>query len=93
MKLFEGYNWVYTTHVFLVAPMLILIPLAVMYKKEWNISDAWIKNSKGEKIIDFKLSNLHVVGYSTPIHKKVNLSELNNNIHYHLGKQSMVFVR
>jgi len=39
MKLFEGYNWVYTTHVFLVAPMLILIPLAVMYKKEWNISD------------------------------------------------------
>ena len=39
MKLLEGYNWVYTTHVFLVAPMLILIPLAVMYQKEWNISD------------------------------------------------------
>lgn len=43
---------------------------------EWNINDAWIKNSKGEKIIDFKENNLHVVGYSTPIHKKVNLEEL-----------------
>ena len=44
--------------------------------KEWNIKDAWIKNSKGEKIIDFKNNNLHVVGYSAPIHKKVNLKEL-----------------
>jgi aminopeptidase-like protein len=50
--------------------------------KEWNIRDAWIKNSKGEKIIDFKLSNLHVVGYSLPIHKKIKLSELDKNIHY-----------
>lgn len=44
--------------------------------KEWNIKDAWIKNSKGEKIVDFKKNNLHVMGYSTPIHKKVNLEEL-----------------
>lgn len=43
---------------------------------EYNIKDAWIKNSKGEKIIDFKENNLHVVGYSTPIHKKVNKQEL-----------------
>jgi len=27
---------------------------------EWNIEDAWIKNSKGEKLIDFKKLNLHV---------------------------------
>ena len=50
--------------------------------KEWNIRDAWIKNSKGEKIIDFKLSNLHVVSYSTPIHKKIRLNELDKNLHY-----------
>ena len=30
--------------------------------KEWNINDAYIKNSKGEKIIDFQKSNLHVFG-------------------------------
>ena len=42
MKLLEGYNWVYTTHVFLVAPLLILIPLAYIYKKELNLSDTMI---------------------------------------------------
>src|SRR5579883_84851 len=31
--------------------------------KEWNIRDAYIKNSKEEKIIDFQKSNLHVLNY------------------------------
>ena len=31
---------------------------------EWEIKDAWIKDEKNKKIIDFKKSNLHVVGYS-----------------------------
>ena len=31
-KLVEGYNWVYLTHVLLVAPLLILVPLASIYK-------------------------------------------------------------
>ena len=39
--------------------------------REWNIKDAYIKNSKGERIIDFKKSNLHVLNYSIPIHKKM----------------------
>lgn len=50
--------------------------------KEWNIKDAWIKNSKGEKIIDFQVSNLHVVSYSTPIHKTLKLNELKEHLHY-----------
>lgn len=49
--------------------------------KEWNIKDGWIKNSKGEKIIDFKENNLHIMGYSVPIHKKVNLKELLENVY------------
>lgn len=44
--------------------------------KEWRIRDAWIKNSRGEKILDFQKNNLHVVGYSMPVDKKVNLAEL-----------------
>lgn len=44
--------------------------------KEWNIKDAYIKNSKGQKIVDFKKSNLHVVNYSIPVNKKVSLKEL-----------------
>ncbi|MBN2782300.1 MAG: DUF4910 domain-containing protein [Campylobacterales bacterium] len=50
--------------------------------KEWNIKDAWIKNSKGEKIIDFKNSNLHVVSYSTPVNKKMSFDELKSNLHF-----------
>src|SRR5437660_300049 len=29
--------------------------------REWNIRDAYVKNSRGERVIDFQKSNLHVV--------------------------------
>jgi len=48
--------------------------------KEWNIKDAYVKNSKGKKIIDFQKSNLHVVNYSIPIKAKMPLSELKKRI-------------
>ncbi len=48
--------------------------------KEWNIKDAYVKNSKGERIIDFKQSNLHVLNYSVPIQKKVSLGELKEHL-------------
>lgn len=48
---------------------------------EWNINDGWIKNSKGEKIVDFKSSNLHVLGYSEPVHKFLSLQELDKYLH------------
>ncbi|MBW2993467.1 DUF4910 domain-containing protein, partial [Candidatus Woesearchaeota archaeon] len=48
--------------------------------KEWNIRDAYIKNSKGEKIVDFNKSNLHVLNYSVPVHKKMNLEELKKHL-------------
>lgn len=44
--------------------------------KEWNISDAYVKDPKGKRIIDFKESNLHVVNYSVPVRKRVSLGEL-----------------
>lgn len=44
--------------------------------KEWNIEDAWVKDNKGNKIIDFNETNLHVMGYSVPVHKTVSLKEL-----------------
>ncbi len=49
--------------------------------KEWNIQDAYIIDQNGEKIVDFKKSNLHVVNYSTPINQKISLSELKKHIH------------
>ncbi|MEL6923428.1 MAG: DUF2172 domain-containing protein, partial [Bacteroidota bacterium] len=49
--------------------------------KEWNIREAWIKNERGETIINFKNNNLHVLNYSTPIHKKLSLNELKAHIY------------
>src|SRR5262245_2334412 len=43
--------------------------------REWNIRDAYVKNSKGERVIDFRRSNLHVVNYSVPIHTTMSLAE------------------
>ncbi|MGB4911161.1 MAG: DUF4910 domain-containing protein [Candidatus Dechloromonas phosphoritropha] len=44
--------------------------------REWNIRDAYIKNSPGEKIVDFQQNNLHILNYSTPINARMSLEEL-----------------
>lgn len=44
--------------------------------KEWNIRDAYIKDSHGQRVVDFQKCNLHVLNYSTPIQKKMPLSDL-----------------
>jgi aminopeptidase-like protein len=44
--------------------------------QEWNIRDAYIKNSRGERIVDFQRSNLHVLNYSVPVHATMALEEL-----------------
>jgi aminopeptidase-like protein len=49
--------------------------------KEWNIRDAWIMDSKGEKVVDFQKSNLHVLNYSVPIRQKVKLAELRDHLY------------
>lgn len=48
---------------------------------EWNIKDAYIENEAGEKIVDFKVNNLHVLGYSVPVDKWVSLEELNEHLY------------
>ena len=53
---------------------------------EWWIKEAWIKDSNGKKILDFKKNNLHVIGYSSPVNKTISLSELKKNL-YCLPKQ------
>ena len=48
--------------------------------REWDIRDAYVKNSHGKKIIDFQQSNIHVLNYSVPIHARMPLSELKQHL-------------
>src|SRR5215510_12017265 len=48
--------------------------------REWNIRDACVKNAQGERVIDFRKSNLHVVSYSVPVRAKLPLEELRKHL-------------
>lgn len=50
--------------------------------KEWVFDNAYIMNERGEKIIDTKINNLHIVGYSRPINKWMSKAELSQKLHY-----------
>ncbi|GHT72088.1 hypothetical protein FACS1894110_26290 [Spirochaetia bacterium] len=58
--------------------------------KEWNINDAYIKDIKGEKILDFSDSNLQVIGYSVPVHKKIKKEELLQYIYTEPDKPDVI---
>ncbi|WP_290051242.1 DUF4910 domain-containing protein [Amycolatopsis solani] len=49
--------------------------------QEWNIRDAYVSAPSGERVIDFQESNLHVVGYSVPVSRRMPLSELREHLH------------
>lgn len=49
--------------------------------REWNIRDAYLKDASGRRVVDFAESNLHVVGYSVPVHATMTLDELRGHLH------------
>ncbi len=48
---------------------------------EWTIRDAFVADENGDRIIDFKKHNLHIVGYSEPIDCWMTLEELEPHLH------------
>ena len=50
--------------------------------EEWNVKNAFVIDKFGNKIIDFKQNNLHLVGYSVPINKILSKKELFKNIYF-----------
>ncbi|MEA2252676.1 MAG: hypothetical protein QOJ82_1620 [Solirubrobacteraceae bacterium] len=49
--------------------------------REWAIRDAWIKDPDGRVVVSLRDSNLHVVGYSAPVHAHLDLEELQAHLH------------
>jgi aminopeptidase-like protein len=49
--------------------------------KEWNVRDAYVKTDRGQKVIDFQVSNLHLLNYSTPIHERMPLARLQEHLY------------
>ena len=49
--------------------------------KEWNIRDAYLEHESGKRFAEFKKCNLHVVGYSKPVNRKMSKEELLSHIY------------
>lgn len=48
---------------------------------EWSIEEAYVEHESGRRFADFRDSNLHLVGYSTPIDATMTLAELRPHLH------------
>jgi aminopeptidase-like protein len=48
---------------------------------EWNIRDAYIATAEGNRVVDFRRSNLHVVSYSEPVRATLSLDALRERLH------------
>lgn len=54
--------------------------------EEWEVEDAYIETKHGERVVDFKENNLHLVGYSEAVDAWLNLEELEKHL-YSLPEQ------
>lgn len=48
--------------------------------KEWNLRDAYIADANGMRLVELRNSNLHVMSYSTPVHRKISFHELKSHL-------------
>ena len=49
---------------------------------EWEVNEAYLENIKGEKIIDFKNNNLHLINYSDRYIGEVTWEELKEHLYF-----------
>ena len=49
--------------------------------KEWVIREAYIEDKTGNHVVDFRDNNLHVMGYSVPVDRWVDLNELKIHVY------------
>ncbi|MFF6998943.1 DUF4910 domain-containing protein [Streptomyces sp. NPDC008313] len=49
--------------------------------QEWNIRDAYVADAAGNRVVDFRASSLHVLGYSVPVSATMPLAELRPHLY------------
>jgi aminopeptidase-like protein len=49
--------------------------------EEWNIRDAYLIGPDGNRVVDFRNHNLHVVGYSVPVDTELSLEDLQSHLY------------
>jgi aminopeptidase-like protein len=49
--------------------------------REWAIEEAYLEHESGQRFVDFRWSNLHVVSYSVPVDVWMPLRDLRSKLH------------
>jgi aminopeptidase-like protein len=49
--------------------------------KEWNLRAAYVRDARGNTVVDARNHSLHVVGYSVPVSRRMTLAELRPKLH------------
>lgn len=49
--------------------------------EEWRIGEAWLAAPDGRRVADIQANNLHVVGYSTAVDRRLTLDALQPHLH------------
>ena len=57
---------------------------------EWNIDDAYVAAPDGERVVDFRAHNLHIVSYSEPMHRTLALEEIRPHLHSLPGRPDWI---
>jgi aminopeptidase-like protein len=49
--------------------------------REWNVAEAWIADASGRRIVDWRESNLRLLGYSYPVRTRLTGAELDERLY------------
>lgn len=49
--------------------------------REWNVAEAWIADASGRRIVDWRESNLRLLGYSRPVRERLKGAELDERLY------------
>ena len=49
--------------------------------REWSVTEAYIVTPSGERVCDFNVNNLHLLGYSIPFEGRVSLKDLKEHLY------------